>query len=170
MAEHVAGQSRAANLLGLISEDDGRAPLVPLLDEASGDQAARSLLAEIRTWSRERLGWNRVPAFWRAVARQPRYLAVAWAKTKLVTEPGEIDLVTKVAVALACASLAGSRYFVEYYGAAFRCLGFDEAAVAELAGLVNHYASFNTVSHAFQLESPAEPSFAKHEHRHLADR
>ncbi len=157
MAEHVAGQSRAANLLGLTSDGvTPLAPLVPLLDGEAGDAATGPVLAEIRAWSHERLGWERVPDFWRAIARQPRYLAAAWAKTKLVLEPGEVDRVTKVAVALACAALAGSRYFVEYYQAAFRHLGFDDAAVVELAGLVNHYASFNTVSHGFQLESPGQ--------------
>ena len=159
MAEHVAGESRAANLLGLISED-GAGPLVPLLDEAEADPAARPVLAEIRAWSREHLGWDRVPAFWRAIARQPRYLATAWAKNRLVLEPSELDRATKVAVALECAALAGCRYFVEYYQAAFRRLGFDDAAVVELAGLVNHYASFNTVSHALQLKSPGQASFA----------
>lgn len=156
VAEHVAGQSRAANLLGLTSESgDGLPPLVPLLDDAA-DTAAGPVLDEIRAWSREQLGWDGVPRFWRAAARQKRYLAAAWAKTKLVTEPGEVDRVTKVAVALAWAALAGSRYFVEYYQAAFRRLGLDDAAVVELTGLVNHYASFNVISHAFQLESPAQ--------------
>jgi hypothetical protein len=61
---------------------------------------------------------------------------------------------------LACAALAGSRYFVEYYQAAYRRLGFDDAAVVELAGLVNHYTSFNTISHGFQLESPGQAEFA----------
>ena len=161
MAEHVAGQSRSANLLGLVSEDGGLPPLVPLLDVDEADGPARATLEEVRAWAREQLGWERVPLFWRAVAHQPRYLSAAWAKTKLVLGPAEIDYTTKVAVALACAALAGSRYFVEYYQAAYRRLGLDDAAVVELAGLVNHYASFNTISHTFQLESPGEAHFAR---------
>ena len=42
---------------------------------------------------------------------------------------------------------------VAYYHAAFRRLGFDDAAVVELAGPVNHDASFTTVWQAFQLGS-----------------
>ena len=64
-----------------------------------------------------------------------------------------MEPVTKVSVALACASLAGRRYLVAYYHAAFRRRGFDDAAVVQLAGLVNHDASFITVSNAFQLGS-----------------
>lgn len=158
VAEHVAGQCRAANLLGLLSEDEPA--LVPLVDEVEAESAARRTLEEIRAWAEERLGWERVPAFWRAIARQPRYLQAAWTKTRLVLEPAEIDRVTKTAVALACAALAGNRYFVQYYQAAFRRLGFDDGAVVELAGLVNHYASFNTISHAFQLEPPGQAEWS----------
>jgi alkylhydroperoxidase family enzyme len=161
VAEHVAGQSRSANLLGLTTDGEGGLPpLVPLVDAEAADGPVRATLDEIRGWARETLGWERVPLFWRAIARQPRYLNAAWAKTKLVLGPAEIDRETKIAVALACAALAGSRYFVEYYQAAYRRLGFDDAAVVELAGLVNHYASFNTVSHAFQLESPGQAELA----------
>ena len=160
MAEHVAGQSHSANLLGLTSEDGGPPPLVPPLETEQAASPVRSTLEEIGAWARERLGWERVPLFWRAIARHPRYLSAAWAKTKLVLSPAEIDEATKVAVALACAALAGSRYFVEYYQAAYRRLGFDDAAAVELAGLINHYASYNTISHAFQLESPGAAPFA----------
>jgi alkylhydroperoxidase/carboxymuconolactone decarboxylase family protein YurZ len=159
VAEHVAGQARSANLLGLLSEG-GLPPLVAPVDPEAVEGPVRATLDEIRAWAREALGWDEVPLFWRAIARQPRYLNAAWAKTKLVLGPAEIDREAKIAVALACAALAGSRYFVEYYQAAYRRLGFDDAAVVELAGLVNHYASFNTVSHAFQLESPGEAEFA----------
>lgn len=162
VAEHVAGQSRAANALGLVSEQPGSAePLVALLAPEDGDETVRAVFDEIRVWAGDALGWERVPAFWRAIAHRPRYLAAAWAKTRLVLGPGEIDRLTKTAVAFACASLAGSRYFVEYYQAAFRQLGFDDETVVELAGLVNHYASFNTVAHAFQLESPGTAPFAE---------
>ena len=162
VAEHVAGQSRAANALGLASEaGTSPGPLVSLLDKGEADPSVANVFAEIRTWANERLGWDHVPAFWRAVAARPRYLAAAWAKTKLVLGPGEIDGLTKLAVALACASLAGNRYVVEYYQAAFRQLGFDDETVVELAGLVNHYASFNIVAHAFQLESPGSAMFAE---------
>lgn len=160
VAEHVAGQSRAANALGLTSEASTSAPpLVALVDEQTADTAVRPVFDEIQAWAHRYLGWERVPLFWRAVARRPRYLAAAWAKTKLVVGPGEVDGLTKLTVAFACASLAGSRYFVEYYQAAFRQLGFDDETVVELAGLVNHYASFNTVSHAFQLELPGATAF-----------
>lgn len=162
VAEHVAGQSRAANALGLTSElSTGADPLVPLADEDAAEPAVATRFVEIRTWANERLGWDYVPAFWRAIAPRPRYLAAAWEKTKLVFGPGEIDGLTKFAVALACASLAGNRYFVEYYQAGFRQFGFNNETVVELAGLVNHYASFNTVAHAFQLESPGSATFAE---------
>ena len=160
VAEHVAGQSRAANALGLLSEQNtSGAPLVALVDEQTDDSIIGPVFDEIRAWAHHSLGWERVPLFWRAIARRPRYLATAWAKTKLVLGPGEVDGPTKTTVAFACASLAGSRYFVEYYQAAFRQLGFDDETVVELAGLVNHYASFNTVSHAFQLKSPDAAAF-----------
>ncbi|MCC6175658.1 MAG: hypothetical protein IT305_10175 [Chloroflexi bacterium] len=162
VAEHVAGQSRAANALGLTSERSaGTDALVQLVGEDAAEPAVATRFVEIRTWANERLGWDHVPAFWRGIARRPKYLAAAWEKTKLVLGPGEIDELTKFAVALACASLAGNRYFVEYYQAAFRRFGFDDETVVELAGLVNHYASFNTVAHAFQLESPGETTFSE---------
>src|SRR6266851_8311227 len=76
--------------------------LVPPLDEAAPGLAADTL-DQIRVWARSSLGIEHVPAFWRVLARQPRFLASTWAKNGLVLRAAELDEATKACAALAVA-------------------------------------------------------------------
>jgi hypothetical protein len=83
--------------------------LVPPLDDAAPGLAADTL-DRIRVWARSALGIEHVPAFWRVLARQPRFLASTWAKNGLVLSAAELDEPTKACAALAVAMNAHSAY------------------------------------------------------------
>src|SRR5439155_24831761 len=85
-------------------------PLVAPLAE-DGDGPAAEKLAEIRNWLSERLGISHVPAIWRVIARQPKFLAAEWAKHQLVLSDGEIPLGPKLCAALAVAMNVRSAYW-----------------------------------------------------------
>lgn len=53
--------------------------LIPPVDEAEPGPATDTL-DQIRASANSRLGIEHVPAFWRVLARQPRFLASTWAK------------------------------------------------------------------------------------------
>jgi len=160
VAEHVASLTAAAAAFQLhpdIPSESGEtatATVVPLLDEQTGGDAAGTL-KEIREWSRNVLGVDRVPAVWRALAHQPRLLDVTWRKDRLILNAGALDELTKGCAALAVAQFRQSPYWIAYFTHFLRrrC-GLTDRGVAELAGAVMHYVSFNTIAHGMRLEAP----------------
>src|SRR5260370_37452893 len=64
--------------------------LVPPIDEAAPGLAADTL-DQIRVWARSTLGVEHVPAFWRVLARHPRFLASTGAQNCLLMSPAELD-------------------------------------------------------------------------------
>ncbi|MBI3968850.1 MAG: hypothetical protein HY329_24700 [Chloroflexi bacterium] len=159
VAEHTAGLCAGAAGFGLRPDaPDGQAAsvnaFVRLLDEETAGDAAATL-AEIRAWARDTLGFDRAPAFWRALAHQPRLLAATWAKHRLVMNAGELDAATKVCLGLAVATFKQSDYWIAYFGRlARRSANLDDAGLVEVTGAVMHYVSFNTIAHGMRLEPP----------------
>lgn len=160
IAEHVASLTSAAAAFQLQPDVPGTAKeqtgttLVPLLDEESAGDAA-AVLAEIRAWSAETLGFDGVPAIWRALAHQPRLLEATWRKDRLVLGPGTVDELVKICAALAVSQFRQSAYWIAYFTQLLRerC-GLDDRALVEVAGAVMHYVSFNTIAHGMRLDAP----------------
>jgi len=127
---------------------------VPPLAADNGGAAADTL-REVRAWAQSRLGIEHVPAFWRVLARHPRFLASTWAKNCLVLGAGEIDEATKACVALAVAMNAHSPYLVAYLNPWVRSAAqLDDTGLVELGAAVMHYVSFNTIAHGMMLDAP----------------
>lgn len=159
IAEHVVSTSTAADGLRLRADVPSPAggarevALIELPNEPSED--ARATWADIAAWSKEALGIDHVPAFWRAMARRPRLLAAVWAKHQLVLGAGELGADAKLAVALAVAMNEHSDYWIGYFTQAGRRVGsFDDEVILEIAAATLHYNSFNTISHGMMLEAP----------------
>ena len=128
--------------------------LVQPLDEAAPGLATETL-DQIRKWARSTLGIDHVPAFWRVLARQPRFLASTWAKNSLVMSAAELDEATKACASLAVAMNAHSAYFTSYLNPwVRRAAGLDDDGLVELGAAVMHYVAFNTVAHGMMLEPP----------------
>lgn len=128
--------------------------LVAPVDETEPGPAAETL-DQIRAWASSALGIEHVPAFWRVLARQPRFLASTWAKDRLVLGAGEIDEATKACAAMAVAMNARSTYCTTYFNPwVRRAMGLDDGGMVELAAAVMHYVWFNTVAHGMMLEPP----------------
>jgi hypothetical protein len=160
IAEHVASLSAAAAAFQLPPDipapagETAQAMVVPLLDEQSGGEAAGTL-KEIREWCRDTLGVDRVPAVWRALAHQPRLLEVTWRKDRLIMGAGTLDELTKACAALAVAQFRQSPYWIAHFTHFLRArCGLTDRGLAELAGAVMHYVSFNTIAHGMRLEAP----------------
>jgi len=128
--------------------------LVTPVDEVEPGLAADTL-DHIRSWARSSLGIEHVPAFWRVLARHPRFVASTWGKNCLVLGVGEIDEATKACAAMAVAMNAHSAYFASYFNPwARRVVGLDDDGLVELGAAVMHYVSFNTVAHGMMLDPP----------------
>jgi hypothetical protein len=159
VAEHVNSMAVLAEGFRLRSDvprlPEGPATeLVAPVDEAEPGLAADTL-DEIRTWARSNLGIGHVPALWRVLARQPRFLAATWTKDRLVLSAGEIDEATKACAAMAVAMNARSAYCTSYFNPLVRrAMGLDDGGMVELGAAVMHYVSFNTVAHGMMLAPP----------------
>jgi hypothetical protein len=128
--------------------------LVPPVDEAEPGLAADTL-DQLRAWASSTLGVEHVPAFWRVLARQPRFLASTWAKDRLVLGAAEVDEATKACAAMAVAMNARSAYCTSYFNPwVRRAVSLDDAGMVELGAAVMHYVSFNTVAHGMMLRAP----------------
>ena len=127
---------------------------------AAGEPApstAAECLEEVASWSRENLGLDRAPDFWRLLVQQPRFLQTTWAKDRLVLSPGRLDESAKLCIAVAVAAFRQSAYWIAYFTELVRPrAAYDESALVELTASVMHYVSFNTVAHAMMLGAKHE--------------
>ena len=67
-----------------ILQSPGRAPLVAEVDTESAGLRMSELFAEIRTWARDELGIEHVPALWRCLGHHPVYLEAVWRRVDSV--------------------------------------------------------------------------------------
>lgn len=159
VAEHVASMAALAEGFRLQPDvpratDGPPTELVPPLDETEPGLAAETLDA-IRVWATAALCVQHVPAVWRVLARQPRFLSATWAKDRLVLGRGELDEGTKACAAMAVAMNLRSPYCVAYFNPLVRrSMELNDAGMVELGAAVMHYVSFNTVAHGMMLEPP----------------
>ena len=157
VTEHYTGLSKAAGAL-LVEPDLARsvagpgAALVDLVEDDTADGRTRAVFADIRVSLGERLGIDRVPNFWKAIAHDYHYLAATWHKEQVVTRPDALDARTKAAVALAAAMVNGGRYFIEYTLLAFRRLGATTRDIVQLAALVDSFTCFNKVADGMRID------------------
>lgn len=157
LTDHYSGLAKAAQAL-LLAPDlmrpvpDAGAALVELVEEDAADERTRALYGEIRLRLGERLGIDRVPNFWKAIAHDYDYLAATWHKEEVVSRPDRLDARTKAAVALSVAMVNGSRYFIEYNLLAFRRLGAGTRDVVQLAALVDSFTAFNKVADGMRID------------------
>ena len=161
VAEHINSMATLAEGFRLrpdvLQQPDGPPTelVTPLEEEEPG--LATDTLNQIRNWASLALGIEHVPALWRVLARQPRFLAATWAKDRLVLGAGEIDEATKACAAMAVAMNARSAYCTSYINPwVRRAMGLDDAGMVELGAAVMHYVSFNTVAHGMMLGAPFE--------------
>lgn len=152
VSEHVSSLCVGAAALQVAPDiperGDGRPPL--LAEPSPGEGAG--CLSEIAEWSREQLGLDRAPDFWRLIGRQPRFLEATWTKDRLVFGPGRLDVPAKLCIGFAVAAFRQSQYWIAYFTQLLRrCAGIGEGSLVELTAAVMHYVSFNTVAHGMML-------------------
>ena len=131
--------------------------LLPPLDPAAADGPVRNLLDEIRAAHEASMGTDRIPALWRALARNVHYLESTWRKEQVVMRAGALAARDKRRVALGIAMNMGSRYMIEYNTAILRRAGDTDEDLLEVLGVVDHYNCLNTLSDGMQLPSDIRP-------------
>jgi alkylhydroperoxidase family enzyme len=142
----------------LLLEGLGDEPrLVAPLDPADADEDVRPLLDAIRRALAPALGAERIPALWRALARNRHYLESTWRKEQVVMDSGQLAPRDKRRVALGIAMNARSRYMIEYHVALLRHAGDSDEDLLEILGVVDHYNCLNTLSDGMQLSSDIRP-------------
>ena len=156
VTEHTQGMSAGAAGLLLESIEDDHA-LVPLIDPAAADGPVRWLLDEIRATLSETMGTDRIPALWRALARNPHYIESTWRKEQVVMREGKLTARDKRRIALGVAMNVRSRYMIEYNTAILRHAGDTDEDILEILGVVDHYNCLNTLSDGMQIESDIRP-------------
>jgi len=149
VSEHVSSLCAGAAALQLAPDVLERREPAPGAAGEPAPSTAAECLEEIASWSRENLGLDRAPDFWRLLAQQPRFLQTTWAKDRLVLSPGRLDESAKLWIALAVAAFRQSAYWIAYFTELLRRrAAYDQSALVELTAAVMHYVSFNTVAHA----------------------
>ena len=152
ISEHVSSLCAGAAALQLGPDVPERRGPEPAAVGGSPPSGAAEILDEVAAWTREHLGVDRVPDFWRALAHQPRFLRATWAKDRLVLSPGRLDEPAKLCIACAVAANRQSAYWIAYFTELLRRLAsMDEPVLVEITASVMHYVSFNTVAHAMGL-------------------
>jgi hypothetical protein len=160
VSEHIASLTAAAAAFQLTPDvptqriGPSDTLMIPLIDHASAGEAAATL-EEIGDWARQALAIGHIPGIWRALANDPKLLAATWRKDQLVFAAGTLDELVKGCVALAIAQFRQSPYWIAYLAQYLRArCGADNRILIEIAGLVMHYVSFNTIAHGMRLEAP----------------
>src|SRR5579859_7738390 len=159
VAAHIAGLCAAAEGLQLPVDLPHQAePAGPYAvrsaDRSMLEGEAAAAMDEIADWAQSALGVGHVPLIWRQLARLPRLMVAAWRKDRLVMSGGRLDADAKACIAFAVACFKQSPYMIAYTTAQLRKrLDLADEAVVELVASVMHYVTFNTISHAMQLEA-----------------
>lgn len=152
ISEHVSSLCVGAAAMRLAPDVPERSErqTASLAEPAPG--AAGERLVEIAEWSREHLGLDRVPDFWRFLVHLPRFLDVTWVKDRLVLGPGRLDEPAKLCIAFAVAAFRQSAYWIPYFTQLLRRrTQLSDRSMVELTASVMHYVSFNTVAHGMLL-------------------
>jgi len=162
VAEHTRAMSALAKGLVLLPDIPeppaaGRPALVALADPERIEEPARSLFGEIRTFTREALGMDRIPNLWRAIGGNPHYLESTWRKDQVVMAAGKLAARDKRLVALGVAMNGGCTYLIEYQAAILRRAGCTDRDLLEVMGVVDHYNALNTMSDGMQIASDIKP-------------
>jgi len=157
VSEHVSSLCAGAAALQLAPDVPDRRKAAPAGAGEPASSTAVECLGEIASWSRENLGLDRAPDFWRLLAQQPRFLQTTWAKDRLVLSTGRLDESAKLCIAFAVAAFRQSAYWTAYFTELLRRrAAYGEPALVELTASVMHYVSFNTVAHAMMLGAKHE--------------
>jgi len=157
VAEHTRCLGVVARALGLDGLADEPTLLAPLEPTAMDDRV-RGLLDEIGAAHDASMGTDRIPALWRALARNVHYLESTWRKEQVVMRAGALTARDKRRVALGIAMNAGSRYMIEYNTAILRHAGDTDQDLLEVLGVVDHYNCLNTLSDGMQIPSDIRPA------------
>ncbi len=122
-------------------------------DEEAGPDV-RAVFDDIRATR----GTDFVNNVWRALAWDPPLLKRTWEHVKAVmTQPGEIDPLTREMIYIAVSTANGCEYCVHSHTASARAKGMTEAQHAELLSIITLAASTNALATALQV--PVDPEF-----------
>lgn len=160
LSEYIFATGRTMG--ALLLDAGGSGGLIEPLPDDPGDERVRAIFHEISAEEERLLGVGQVPVFWRTLAINPHYLAATWRKHQVVLGPGELTEEEKLAVALGVSMASTSRPLIKRFAAILSRRGWSPGDLLEIAGVADHYHSFNKITDAMQVESDiVAPGYTK---------
>lgn len=160
--DHASGLTKLAaglrlELEGLeASTRPGLELLRPVSEEEAGSKVA-ILLGEIRTWTKEYLGIDRVPTLWLSLVHHPVYLDAVWKREQALMADGSLTRFQKNCIAYAIATNTVSPYMIDYYATILRRMGLDERGFLEVLAVVDYFNNLNVLADGMDIESDIRP-------------
>jgi uncharacterized peroxidase-related enzyme len=129
---------------------------VEMIEEESATGKVKEIYKEIK----DTLGIAFVPNMYKAMARNPSYLAVSWNKIQaIMNQTGKLDDLTKAIIALTVSTMNGCAYCITVYTAAVRKYGLDDDGLTEVAAVIDLYNGLNKFNTGLDVEIDEEPWF-----------
>jgi AhpD family alkylhydroperoxidase len=91
--------------------------------------------------------------FWKVIAQHPPTLRRTWQQVKAVmTEPGELDPLTRELIYIAVSVTNGCEYCIASHTAGARAKGMTDGMFGELMGIVGTANMTNRLANGYQVE------------------
>lgn len=109
------------------------------VDEASATGVVKEVFDEMKALR----NMEKIPSFWRVMARNPAYLKATWERYKVVMLGGTLPLLTKEIIALSVSAAHNCDYCIGSHTAAVQKLGLTDEEVIELMSVVDFFSGTN---------------------------
>ena len=129
-------------------------PLMPLVEDAAAPQDVRAVFDDIRALRKS----DYVNNIWRALANDPKQLAMTWGNVKAVMGPGALDPLTKEMIYLAVSAANNCEYCLHTHAHSAHAKGLTQAQFNELMQVVTLASETNRI--AIGLQVPLDPRYA----------
>lgn len=136
-------------------ENKGRASIA-LVGESCAPARVKVVYDEIK----KTLGIDFVPNMYKAMANNPAYLEMSWARIREVMgQEGKLGRKVKDIVALTVCIMSGCEYCLDVYNGAVKHGGLDDEAMIELYSVIDVYSGLNRLNIGLQLKKDSKPWF-----------
>lgn len=121
--------------------------LMPLVDDATASTEARAVFDDIRATRKS----DYVNNIWRALANDPKQLAMTWTNVKAVMGPGALDPLTKEMIYLAVSAVNNCQYCLHTHSHSAQAKGLTQAQFNELMQVVVLASETNRIAVGLQV-------------------
>jgi len=129
---------------------------IALVEELRASARVKAVYDDIK----KTLGIDFVPNMYKAMANNPAYLEMSWARIREVMgQEGKLGRKVKDIVALTVCIMSGCDYCLDVYNSAVKHGGLDDEAMIELYSVIDVYSGLNRLNIGLQLKQDSKPWF-----------